>query len=73
LDGQAIQPAAHIVGRMTLTHHGPPNWGQASSGSHRRNTDPNPPRPARHPRERSGLDVPGVAGAFVYKDFVKEK
>jgi hypothetical protein len=41
--------------------------------NHRRNTDPNPLRPARHPRERSGLDVPGVARAFVYKDFVKEK
>jgi hypothetical protein len=25
------------------------------------------------PAQRSGLDVPGVADAFVHKDFVKEK
>jgi hypothetical protein len=34
---------------------------------------PSPLRPARHLRERSRLDVPGVAEAFVYKDLVKEK
>ncbi len=35
-------------------------------------SDPNPLRPDTSPARIAGLDVPGVARAFVYEDFVKK-